>query len=426
MNDAPIHDQEEALRTDPERKWLNSSKPRSRVRRRWGGRLFALSAFLLLTTGISLGASRHHSQRRQVMATAEEMREFASTVSVGQVEASPSVVSVTLPGTTAAFAAANIYARATGYISKRNVDIGDHVKQGELLAELAVPEIDDQISQNEATLEQLKAAVQQAQANATLAQATWGRDKPLLRDGWVTGHQGDIDSQTVKADEAAVSVAQANVSAQERLLRVLRQNRAYASVVAPFDGIITQRNVDVGSLVQGNANTGTFMFEIMQKDVIRVWVYVPQDAAFGVAPGVDAIVRVPELPNREFPGKVTRIADALQSGTRTLLTEIDIPNPDGALPPGIYCSVELKIPRKTPSFLIPAEALIFNRNGLHAAVVKNGKAEIRDVKVTRDLGTRVEVNAGLKAGERVILNPPVNLVDGSKVRPSSHAAGPAA
>jgi RND family efflux transporter MFP subunit len=426
MNDAPIHDQEEALRTDPERKWLNSSKPRSRVRRRWGGRLFALSAFLLLTTGISLGASRHHSQRRQVMATAEEMREFASTVSVGQVEASPSVVSVTLPGTTAAFAAANIYARATGYISKRNVDIGDHVKQGELLAELAVPEIDDQISQNEATLEQLKAAVQQAQANATLAQATWGRDKPLLRDGWVTGHQGDIDSQTVKADEAAVSVAQANVSAQERLLRVLRQNRAYASVVAPFDGIITQRSVDVGSLVQGNANTGTFMFEIMQKDVIRVWVYVPQDAAFGVAPGVDAIVRVPELPNREFPGKVTRIADALQSGTRTLLTEIDIPNPDGALPPGIYCSVELKIPRKTPSSLIPAEALIFNRNGLQAAVVKDGRAEIRNVKVTRDLGTRVEVNAGLKAGERVILNPPVNLVDGSKVRPSSHAAGPAA
>jgi RND family efflux transporter MFP subunit len=426
MNDAPIHDQEEALRTDPERKWLNSSKPRSRVRRRWGGRLFALSAFLLLTTGISLGASRHHSQRRQVMATAEEMREFASTVSVGQVEASPSVVSVTLPGTTAAFAAANIYARATGYISKRNVDIGDHVKQGELLAELAAPRSIDQISQNEATLEQLKAAVQQVQANATLAQATWGRDKPLLWDGWVTGHQGDIDSQTVKADEAAVSVAQANVSAQERLLRVLRQNRAYASVVAPFDGIITQRSVDVGSLVQGNANTGTFMFEIMQKDVIRVWVYVPQDAAFGVAAGVDAIVRVPELPNRDFPGKVTQIADALQSGTRTLSTEIDIPNPDGALPPGIYCSVELKIPRKTPSSLIPAEALIFNRNGLQAAVVKDGRAEIRNVKVTRDLGTRVEVNAGLKAGERVILNPPVNLVDGSKVRPSSHAAGPAA
>jgi RND family efflux transporter MFP subunit len=424
MNDADIPDQDEMLGSEPANKAAKSQKPRSRAPRGLGGSVFAIGAFLLLTAGIALGASRHHLKQQQVMATAEEMREFAPTVSVGQVEASPSVVSVTLPGTTAAFAAANIYARATGYISKRNVDIGDHVKQGELLAELAVPELDEQISQNEATLEQLKAAVQQAQANATLARATWGRDKPLLKDGWVTGHQGDIDLQTVKADEAAVSVAQANVSAQERLLRVLRQNRAYASVVAPFDGIITQRNVDVGSLVQGNASTGTFMFEIMQKDVIRVWVYVPQDAAFGVAPGVDAIVRVPELPNRQFPGKVTRIADALQSGTRTLLTEIDIPNPDGALPPGIYCSVELKIPRKTPSFLIPAEALIFNRNGLQAAVVKDSKAEIRNVKVTRDLGTRVEVDAGLKAGERVILNPPVTLIDGSKVQPRLLDSGP--
>jgi RND family efflux transporter MFP subunit len=424
MNDADIPDQDEMLGSDPARKAAKSPRPRSRAQRRWGGRVFALGAFLLLTTGISLGASRHYAQQRQALATADEARRFAPAVLVAPVEASTAFIPVTLPGTTAAFAATNIYARATGYISRRNVDIGDHVKQGDLLAELAVPELDEQISQNEATLEQLKAAVQQAEANATLAQATWGRDKPLLRDGWVTGHQGDIDVQTVKADEAAVSVAQANVAAQERLLRVLHQNRAYASVVAPFDGVITQRNVDVGALVQGNANTGTFMFEIMQKDVIRVWVYVPQDAAFGVAPGVDAIVRVPELPDREFPGKVTRIADALQSGTRTLLTEIDIPNPDGALPPGIYCSVELKVPRKTPSFLIPAEALIFNRNGLQVAVVRNDKAEIRDVRVTRDLGTRVEVDAGVRAGEHVILSPPVNLTDGIKVRPQADASAP--
>jgi RND family efflux transporter MFP subunit len=151
-----------------------------------------------------------------------------------------------------------------------------------------------------------------------------------------------------------------------------------------------------------------------------VWVYVPQDAAFGVAPGVDAIVRVPELPDREFQGKVTRIADALQSGTRTLLTEIDIPNPDGALPPGIYCSVELKVPRKTPSVVLPAEAIMFTRSGLQVAVVKDGKAEIRNVRVTRDLGTQVQVDAGVSAGERVILNPPVTLSDGARVQP--HAA----
>ena len=167
--------------------------------------------------------------------------------------------------------------------------------------------------------------------------------------------------------------------------------------------------------MQGNATSGTFMFEIMQKDVIRVWVYVPQDAAFGVAPGVDAVVRVPEIPDREFPGKVTRIADALQSGTRTLLTEIDIPNPDGALRSGVYCMVELKIPRKTPCLFVPAEAIIFNRNGLQVAVVNDGKAEIRKVRVTRDLGTQVEVDSGVKPGDQVILNPPVNLVEGGKV-----------
>jgi RND family efflux transporter MFP subunit len=221
--------------------------------------------------------------------------------------------------------------------------------------------------------------------------------------------------QNIKALEAAVAAAQHNVAAQENLLRQLRQNLDYASVVAPFDGVITQRNVDIGSLVQGNAATGTFMFEIMQKDVIRVWVYVPQDAAFGVEPGIDAIVRVPELPDREFPGTVTRIADALQSGTRTLLTEIDIRNTDGALSAGIYCSVELKIPRRTPSFGVPAEAIIFNRNGLQVAVVNNGKVEIRKVRVTRDIGTRVEVDSGIKAGDQVILNPPVNLIEGGRV-----------
>ena len=266
--------------------------------------------------------------------------------------------------------------------------------------------------------------MQQAQANSTLAQATWGRDKPLLRDGWVTGHQGDIDLQTVKADEAAVSVAQANVAAQERLLRVLHQNRAYASVVAPFDGTITQRNVDVGSLVQGNANTGTFMFEIMQKDVIRVRVYVPQDAAFGVAPGIEAIVRVPEIPGRTFRGKVTRIAEALQTGTRTLLTEIDISNPDGALQPGTYCTVELNILRKTPSFLVPADATIFNQNGMQVAVIKDGTAHIHKVSVTRDLGTQVEVDDGVEQGDLVIINPPIALSEGSKVRARAEPAVP--
>jgi RND family efflux transporter MFP subunit len=371
---------------------------------------------VLLASGLSLGGWKDFSLKHQVMATARQQHDFVPSLRVATVEANPATVSVTLPGTTAAFAAANIFARATGYIAKRNVDIGDRVKAGDLLAALAVPELDHQISQNEATLDQLKSALQQAHANRDLAQVTWNRDSPLVQKGWVTPQQGDTDRLNLDARAAAVAVAEANITSQENLLKVLQQNRDYASVVAPFDGVITQRNVDVGSLVQGNAASGTFMFEMMQDNVIRVWVYVPQDSAFGVAPGIDAVIRVPELPDREFSGKVTRIADALQSGTRTLLTEIDIANPDRALAPGIYCTVELHIPRKTPSLLVPADAVIFNRNGIQVAVANNGKAEFRKVKVKRDLGTRVEVDSGVMAGDQVILNPPVTLVDGDKLR----------
>jgi RND family efflux transporter MFP subunit len=420
MNDLSASNWNNVIRLDrqdrPAVERETGNAPKLRPRRRSGGRLFALGGFLLLAGGLSLGAWGNYSQQRQVTATAEEERDFVPSLRVATVAPSPGVISVSLPGTTAAFTDANIYARATGYIAKRNVDIGDRVKQGEVLAELAVPELDDQISQNESTLTQFKSALQQAEANLKLAQVTWDRDRPLVHEGWATQQQGTVDVQTVKADEAAVAVAENNVTAQENLLKQLRQNRDYALVVAPFGGVITQRNVDVGSLVQGNVTGGTFMFEMQQTDPIRVWVYVPQDAAFGVAPGVDAVVRVPELPGREFKGKVTRIADAEQSGTRTLLTEIDLPNPDGALRSGVYCTVELKIPRKAPSFIVPAEALIFNRNGLEVAVVDDGKAEIRKVTVTRDMGTQVQVDAGVTAGDRVILNPPVNLPDGGEVR----------
>src|SRR5246127_1216957 len=422
MNDLDLRDRDDVIDRDRQdnpavdREIKSPAKHRPPVRRRWGGRLFALVGFLLLAGGLSLGVWAKISQQHQVTATAEQARDFVPSVDVATVKASPGTVPVTLPGTTAAFAAANIFARATGYIAKRNVDIGDHVKAGELLAQLAVPELDDQISQNEATLDHLKSMLAQAEANRKLQQVTWGRDQPLVEKGWVTRQQGDVDVQNLKGQEAAVAAAQHNVTEQENLVKQLHQERDYASVVAPFDGVITQRKVDVGSLVQGNATSGTFMFEIMQQDVIRVWVYVPQDSAFGVAPGVEAIVRVPELPDREFPGKVTRIADALQSGTRTLLTEIDLPNPDGVLRSGVYCSIELKIPRKTPSFVVPAEAIIFNRDGLQVAVVNNGKAEIRKVRVTRDFGTKVEVDVGVKPGDRVILNPPINLVEGSKVQ----------
>jgi RND family efflux transporter MFP subunit len=385
-------------------------------KRRWVGLLWGLGLALVLTTALASGAWSHYEQHRQAVTTAKQNRDFVPDVRVAAVRPSAGTEIVSLPATTSAFSVANIFARASGYIDKREVDIGDRVKAGQLLAEIVAPELDHQIAQAEATLGQLKAALQQAQANRELAKVTWDRDGPLVKEGWLTAQQGTTDIQTLKAQEAAVSVAQANVVAEDAQLQVLHQQKLYQRVVAPFDGVITQRNVDIGSLVQADATTGTFMFTIMQGNVIRTQVFVPQDEAFGLRPGIDAVVHVPEIPDRSFPGKVTRIADALQPGSRTLLTEIDIPNPEGTLVPGTYCTIELHIPRKTPSYTVSADAVIFNKGGLQVAVVENGVVHLRKVTVVRDLGEQVEINSGVKQGDQVILNPVVDLAEGSKVR----------
>jgi RND family efflux transporter MFP subunit len=387
----------------------------AKPRRRWAGLLIGLSVLLLLGGGLAYGAWQRQTQQQGVMAAAEQRLARVPAVRTVTIKPSDKTILVTLPATTSPFTTANIFARASGYIDKRNVDIGDHLKAGELLAEITAPELDHQIAQAEATLKQTEATLQQNVANMQLANVTWQRDKPLVEKGWVTMQQGDIDTKTLQAQQAAVGVAQSNVNAQQAQIAVLKQQKDYQQVVAPFDGVVTQRNIDVGSLVQADATTGTFMFTIMQTDVIRTQVYVPQDQAFGVAPGVEAVVRVPELPGRSFPGKVTRIADALEPTTRTLLTEIDVPNPDGALPSGLYCSVELHIPRKVPGLTVPADAIVFNADGMQVAVVENGVAHYRKVNVTRDFGTTVEVNDGVKPGDQVILNPPVDLAEGSKV-----------
>jgi RND family efflux transporter MFP subunit len=380
------------------------------------GRLILLGAAVVLAGALTSGAWNHLNQYRQSAGATEQERDFVPSVRVASVEPSGETEVVSLPATTSAFASANIFARASGYIGKREVDIGDSVKQGQLLVEIVAPELDHQITQAEATLEQLKSALQQAEANRELAKVTWDRDKPLVQKGWVTAQQGTIDEQTLKAQAAAVSVAQANVVAEEAQLQVLHQQKAYQRVLAPFDGVITQRNIDVGSLVQADATSGTFMFTIMQGNVIRTQVFVPQDAAFGITPGIDAAVHVPEIPDRTFRGTVTRIADAIQPGSRTLLTEIDIPNPDGALKPGIYCTIELHIPRKTPSFTVSADAIIFNQAGLQVAVVEGGVVHLRKVGVVRDLGRQVLVNSGVKRGDQVILNPAVDLSEGTRVK----------
>jgi RND family efflux transporter MFP subunit len=393
--------------------------PHDKNGQRHGGWRLGAAVLLLLAGGLGYGGWQDYTQRRQVAATAQQQRDSAPDVLVGQVRPSDATMTVSLPGTTFAYEVANIYARANGYIQKRKVDIGDHVKAGDLLAELTAPELDHQISQAQATLVQTQATLRQNQASKQLAQVTSDRIGTLVKQGWATTQLGDTDRLSLEAQDAAVGVAQANIEAQQSMIRVLTQQKAYQRVIAPFDGVITQRAVDVGSLVQAGS---TFMFTLMHSHIVRTQVFVPQDQAFGLAPGVKAVVRVPEMPDRTFPGEVTRIADALQQGTRTLLAEIDVPNPDGALTPGIYCTVELQIPRKTPSLLVPANAIIFNRDGLQVAVVQNGVAHIQKISVARDLGTQVEVHDGVKAGDQVILNPTVDLMDGTQVRPRAPVA----
>jgi RND family efflux transporter MFP subunit len=383
---------------------------------RVGRRLVASGVLVLLFASLVVGLWQHYGRYSQAMATAAQQRDFVPLVRVQEVRASDDIMLVTLPATTLGFETANIYGRASGYITKRLVDIGSRVKAGDLLVEVTAPELDHQIAQAEATLAQVKATLAQTEANRDLARVTAERSAALAPQGAASRQQADNDRLAYRAQQQAAVAQEATVKAQEAQLMVLRQQKIYQQVVAPFDGVVTQRNIDIGSLVQADAGGGMPLFAMVHSHVIRVQLYVPQDQAFGLMPGAAAVVRVPEIPGRAFPGAVTRIADALQPGTRTLLTEIDVGNDDGTLRPGIYCTVELKIPRRTPSLIVPSAAVVFNHAGLQVAVVEDGIAHLRKIEVVRDMGTEVEASDGVAAGQIVILNPKVGLTDGSRVR----------
>jgi RND family efflux transporter MFP subunit len=378
--------------------------------------VIAFGVLVLLGAALVLGLWQHYGRYSQAMATAAQQRDFVPLVRVQEVRASDHTMLVTLPATTLGFETANIYGRASGYITKRLVDIGSRVKAGDLMVEVTAPELDHQIAQAEANLAQAKATLAQTEANRDLARVTAERSATLAPQGAASRQQADNDRLAHRAQQQAAVAQEATAKAQEAQLMVLRQQKIYQQVVAPFDGVVTQRNIDIGSLVQADAAGGTPLFALVHSAVIRVQLYVSQDQAFGLGPGAAAVVRVPEIPGHAFPGTVTRIADALQPGTRTLLTEIDVANDDGTLRPGIYCTVELKIPRRTTSLIVPSAAVIFNQAGLQVAVVDNGTVHLRKIEVVRDLGTEVEASDGIANGEKVILNPKVSLLDGSRVR----------
>ena len=292
-------------------------------------RLFGLAALLLVLGAFVRGVWSHYEQRRQAVAEAQMRRDFVPTVRVEAVRESESVMHVTWPGTTLA------YNRRTSthgprVISAPQCRYRQQGARGDVLAIIAAPDLDQQLAQARAQLIQMQASVEQAKATAELGRVTSSRSSKLFIQDSVSKQQADNDRLTYASQKASTAVAEANVVAQQAAVDRLVQLTGFERVMAPFDGTVTARFIDVGAFVQGDDVSGTFLFTMMHSNVIRIQTYVPQDQAFGLTAGVEAVIRVPEIPKRDFPGKVTRVAGALAPGTRTLLTEIDVPNPDGA------------------------------------------------------------------------------------------------
>jgi RND family efflux transporter MFP subunit len=285
-----------------------------------------------------------------------------------------------------------------------------------VLAVIAAPDLDEQLDQARAQLGQMQAALLEAQAGRSLAKVTNWRSSRLVSEGWTSRQQGDQDRTALATQSAGVAVAMANVRAQQAQVDRLLELTGFERVVAPFDGVITSRQIDVGNLVTADQSSGSPLFAIARTDLLRVQVYVPQEYAFAVKDGQEATVTVPQLPGRVFHGVIARNAGALAADTRTLLTEVDVKNDDKTLSPGLYGIAHLEQPRGAPVVIVPSEAIIFNANGLSAAVLDNGHADIRHLTVLEDDGAQVEVRAGLKPGDKIILNPPVNITQGMRMR----------
>jgi RND family efflux transporter MFP subunit len=388
---------------------------RERARRRIVWRT-TFTAFAFVVLLVAFGAWNHHHRAALAAQALDERRNAIPAIRVKELEPVSGPRQVQLPASTQGFDSATVFARATGYIAERKADIGSRVHAGDLLATIAAPDLDQQLAQARAQLTQLDAALAQANANAELARVTNERTSQLVPRGIASKQQGDTDRQNFSAMTSAVHVAQGNRDAQQAQVSRLEQMTGFERVVAPFDGVITDRQIDVGSLVTADSASGTPLFQISRTNKLRVQVYVPQNAVFGLKVGAEAQVTVPEIPGRTFHGVITRDANALQAGTRTLLTEIDVDNPDGTLFPGLYCNVELSIPRQQPVVVVPSTAIIFDRNGLSASVYEDGVAHLRKLDIVTDNGAEVEVRGGLQGGDRVILNPPADLSDGMHVR----------
>jgi RND family efflux transporter MFP subunit len=332
------------------------------------------------------------------------------SVSVVSPKRSAPAQEIVLPGNVQPFISSPIYARTNGYVKNWYFDIGAHVRKGQLLAVIETPEVDQQLAQSRSNLAT-------AQANLKLAEITKNRYMGLLATHAVAQQDADNAEGTYNANKAIVEADQANVRQLETL-------QSFERVYAPFDGIITARNTDIGALINaGNSgNVKTDLFHISQPGKLRVYVNVPEQYSKAAAPGLTASLTLAEFPGRQFQGKLVRTSDAINFSTRTLTAEIDVDNPSGELLTGSYTEVHLKVPGQTSSYLVPVSALIFRSQGLQVAVVKNGSAVLTPVTPGRDFGEQIEIVSGLKGDESLIVSPPDSIVSGQKVQVVQAAA----
>ena len=327
-----------------------------------------------------------------------------TAVSVVSPKATAPADQIILPGNVQPFITSPIYARTNGYLKKWYFDIGTHVKQGQLLAVIETPEVDQQ-------LQQARSNLLTAQANLELASITKTRYQGLLKSNAVS--QQDVDNAvgTYNANKSIVEADQAAVQQYSALV-------SFEKVYAPFDGVITARNTDIGDLINSgsSSNVKTDLFHISQPGKLRVYVNVPEEYSQGVKVGMTADLSLAEFPGRKFQGKLVRTADDINVTTRTLLIEIDVDNPTNTLLTGSYAEVHLAVPTQASTFLLPVNTLLFRTEGLRVGVVKNGKAVLTSVTPGHDFGNEIEIVAGLTANDQVIVNPPDSIVSGQEVQ----------
>ena len=319
---------------------------------------------------------------------------------------------VILPANVQAFRDAPIYARTNGYLKRWYADIGAHVKAGQLLAEIDTPEVDQQ-------LRQARADLSTAEANLHLSEITATRYQGLLKSDSVSQQEADNATGDYAAKKATVQSAQAN-------LRRLEELQSFEKIYAPFDGVITARNTDVGQLINSGSSTNakSELFHIAAPGILRVYVNVPEIYSRAAKPGLRADLTLAEFPGRRFEGTLVRTADSIDLSSRTLLVEIDVNNPTGELLTGSYAEVHLKLPGNVSTFTIPVNTLLFRSEGLRVAIVQEGKANLTPVTLGRDFGSEVEVLTGLNGDEHLVVNPPDSIVSGQAVRLVQNAAAP--